>query len=312
MGESIQSSDWFFFPILKHKEEALEEDYMEEIECTKCSEVKVKSEFYSCKRYSTGIRQPCKDCVKLADKKSREKYTLAKKVVPEEKECGTCKEVKPSDCFAKRADTPTGLRSDCKDCLSIKGHNIYEGNKEHVLWKTNQYRLEHLEDYSRWKRERYWKDPELARAKDAEYRDKNRERVNKYSRDWCRENPEKRKLVVDKYLSVEANKEKAKESSRRWRAKNKDLICYYASNRRAKILKATPPWSDKEVIKSFYKEANYLNESVDHIIPLSHPLVCGLHVEYNLQSMPLQENISKNNTFEICEHEIPEWFEEDE
>lgn len=36
---------------------------------------------------------------------------------------------------------------------------------------------------------------------------------------------------------------------------------------------------------------------VDHIIPLQHSLVCGLHFWTNIQVIPAKENWSKNNAF---------------
>ncbi len=61
-------------------------------------------------------------------------------------------------------------------------------------------------------------------------------------------------------------------------------------------MQATPKWANLEKIKEIYRNRPK-GYHVDHIVPLTSPKVCGLHVEYNLQYLPARENISKKNKF---------------
>lgn len=67
--------------------------------------------------------------------------------------------------------------------------------------------------------------------------------------------------------------------------------------RRKRVKNATPEWSDLEEIKYIYKLASQRNLVVDHIVPLKHDLVCGLHVPENLRCVPVALNASKSNKF---------------
>lgn len=60
---------------------------------------------------------------------------------------------------------------------------------------------------------------------------------------------------------------------------------------------ATPSWARLDIIKDMYDCAE--GAHVDHIIPLRGELVCGLHVENNLQYLTPEENLRKGNKFEI-------------
>lgn len=64
---------------------------------------------------------------------------------------------------------------------------------------------------------------------------------------------------------------------------------------------ATPPWADMVAIREVYDAAAQLTVRtgteyvVDHIIPLIHPRVCGLHIAINLQPITAKANGAKSN-----------------
>ena len=66
---------------------------------------------------------------------------------------------------------------------------------------------------------------------------------------------------------------------------------------------ATPPWADMAAIRAVYDEAARLTEEtgilheVDHWVPLRHPNVCGLHVDWNLRAIPKRCNMQKSNAW---------------
>jgi hypothetical protein len=88
-----------------------------------------------------------------------------------------------------------------------------------------------------------------------------------------------------------------------YRQTNAGLYAFHASKRRKQVRIATPPWADMNAIKAIYIEAARISvetgipHEVDHIIPLTHDLVCGLHCVDNLQIIPALDNRSKNNKF---------------
>jgi hypothetical protein len=76
-------------------------------------------------------------------------------------------------------------------------------------------------------------------------------------------------------------------------------------DRNAIHTKACPNWANKTAIEKNYNAAKELTTEtnivyeVDHIVPVKHPLVCGLHVEFNLQIIPMEENKEKSNNFVV-------------
>jgi len=73
--------------------------------------------------------------------------------------------------------------------------------------------------------------------------------------------------------------------------------------RQALVSLGTPAWADMEKVKHFYDESRNITKStgvahnVDHIVPIKHKRVCGLHNEFNLQVITKTENHKKGNRF---------------
>lgn len=76
----------------------------------------------------------------------------------------------------------------------------------------------------------------------------------------------------------------------------RDMRREYQARKRADLLQRTPIWADLIKIKEIYKKCP-INYHVDHIVPLQGELVCGLHVENNLQYLTATQNIEKSNKF---------------
>ena len=177
------------------------------------------------------------------------------------KQCSKCGEEKDFTFFKKEKRSPTGYASSCKQCAALYSRSYYEKNKEECREKQKQHRLENIDAY---------------RERDRKYSQENADAARKRASAWAKENP------------ALANNRNAR--------------------RRAAKQKAIPAWLsafDLLKIKCIYQVAQMRNKEsdtlwhVDHIVPLRGNLVCGLHVPWNLQVIPAQENLSKNNYFEV-------------
>lgn len=89
-----------------------------------------------------------------------------------------------------------------------------------------------------------------------------------------------------------------------WHRRNhqKDPVKKYALNaeRRGRRGRATPAWLTPEQraeMRDIYRRARRLGDGwhVDHIVPLNGRNVSGLHVPWNLQIVPADQNLKKSN-----------------
>ena len=115
---------------------------------------------------------------------------------------------------------------------------------------------------------------------------------NHYARD-----PQRRRDSSKRWR--DRNRDRVREAGRDWRERNLAICAHHASLRKARILQATPPWVDLEEIKEIYRQCPE-GHHVDHIMPLVHAKLCGLHVPWNLQYLPASENRRKGNRIPAC------------
>ena len=102
----------------------------------------------------------------------------------------------------------------------------------------------------------------------------------------------------------EKNIERSRKNARIWAKRNPARKNASNAKRRAFKKQATPKWLSKfdlDYIRFLYITAKELEKldgikrHVDHIIPLKHHNLCGLHVPWNLQILEASENMKKSN-----------------
>jgi len=86
---------------------------------------------------------------------------------------------------------------------------------------------------------------------------------------------------------------------------NKGKTNHLNAKRKIAIKIATPKWIDLKKIEKIYNIASQktmktgISYHVDHIVPITSSVVCGLHVPWNLQILTESENCSKQNSFTV-------------
>jgi 5-methylcytosine-specific restriction endonuclease McrA len=124
----------------------------------------------------------------------------------------------------------------------------------------------------------------------------NRDR-KKYYEEYYQRN-KKAKLEYQKIRRQTLGKEYFSRLQKEYYIKNHHMMSFKKALRRSRKKQATPFWSDLDKIQEIYKNCPS-DMTVDHIIPITSPLVCGLHVSWNLQYLTRSENSKKGNS--LCQ-----------
>lgn len=122
----------------------------------------------------------------------------------------------------------------------------------------------------------------------------------------CCSTQHQKQYAAKKRHGTESKPNQTKEEYKEW-VKIYQREHYYQNKqyayKRRDLKFLTPKWANLKEIDDIYVKARNLSQEtgityeVDHIIPLIHPLVCGLHVEHNLQILTERENCQKSNKF---------------
>lgn len=148
------------------------------------------------------------------------------------------------------------------------------------------------------------------------YAERHPEKITSRVKKWRVANVDRRKAYSTEYRAENQSAIKAatahyratSDKPRAWQRNNPEYTRAMWARRHAAKISAMPQWADRSEIRSVYAAAVALQQKtgiphdVDHIIPLISPVVCGLHVAWNLRAIPAAVNRSKGNKImdELC------------
>ena len=193
----------------------------------------------------------------------------------------------PDERKVKKAAYDRERRARLKDEIAAKKREYYLRNKdrenERVAKWCEENKARSLEIKRAWQERNRTEPAPRTRMSEAEYRARAVARVAR----WREANPDKYRAQL------------GRAGYRPRTPAQKAMHAAYQSLRERGMRHARPAWANQAEIRRIYLQAQAEGKHVDHVIPLRHPQVCGLHVPANLRPLPPSENCRKGNRIDL-------------
>ena len=197
--------------------------------------------------------------------------------------------------FRRNKNTQDGFQPYCKNCCKRQQRSYYQRNKNTIKQKVKTYQQSHPDVHRKAQSKWIAKNPNYAQS----YYSINQTKIKEQSKNWYEIN---KTSVLTRYHD---NPIFYNQKAKQWRKNNPHKVNANISKRRAQKISATPKWFEKDKIEQLYEHCHFLTitsgiqHHVDHIVPLKHTKVCGLHCLSNLQILQSVDNLLKSNKWEI-------------
>lgn len=157
------------------------------------------------------------------------------------KKCTRCGIIRPHADFHRRTASKDGLDFRCKPCKSAIKAADYRKSADKVKARVAEYRRQNPEKVSAAKKAAYRKKPEYYRKKHREYYEENRGRALEYSAEYRAKNIERIQQRDQAYK--EENRERLNALQRRYQRVNKDRLNKYQRRYRKERMRSDPVYA---------------------------------------------------------------------
>lgn len=167
------------------------------------------------------------------------------------KACSRCKQIKPYESFNKKASTPTGLNSACRNCANEMKRNMSPEQRERKNAKNRKYRAENPERVKQTNHEQYMNNREARIVKATAYVESHTEQHKNY-------------------IKKNRHKHRARDnaSARKRRVKIKFNASFYISPKEEKAFYLQPCFACQTFVNG--------QMTVEHLIPVERNGIDGI------------------------------------